>query len=160
MSVEPIAMAGRACLVPGAADPAALWEAVRSRRDLLSSAPPDRWGAAPADVLGSLASSIDRTWSDRGGYVRGFDARFDPAGFALPAREILGLDPLFRWLLHVGREALIDAKQRDVSRTGAVIGNLSFPSNSMTRFAERVWLGDALADAAGLPSVGPRNRFS
>ena len=160
MSFEPIAIVGRACLLPGAADPAALWEAVRSRRDLLSSAPPDRWGAAPADVLGSLASSIDRTWSDRGGYVRGFDARFDPAGFALPAREILGLDPLFRWLLHVGREALIDAKQRDVSRTGAVIGNLSFPSNSMTRFAERVWLGDALADAAGLPSVDPRNRFS
>ncbi|MEM7587671.1 MAG: beta-ketoacyl synthase N-terminal-like domain-containing protein, partial [Acidobacteriota bacterium] len=103
----------------------------------------------------------DRTWCDRGGYVRGFDERFDPAGFQLPATEIRQLDPLFQWVLHCGREALHDARvdrQRDLERTGLILGNLSFPSLSASRFAESVWLGEPVG-AHNPPEVDPRNHF-
>jgi 3-oxoacyl-(acyl-carrier-protein) synthase/3-hydroxymyristoyl/3-hydroxydecanoyl-(acyl carrier protein) dehydratase/1-acyl-sn-glycerol-3-phosphate acyltransferase len=155
-SFEPIAIIGRACLLPGANDPSALWQTVHDRCDRVSSAPADRWGLAPRDVMGH---GPDRTWSDRGGYVRGFEGIFDPKGFAIDEREIAGLDALFRWLLHVGRSAVKDARLTDVRGTGAIIGNLSFPSLSMARFAERIWLGDALADAAEIERVDARNRF-
>jgi len=158
---EPIAIIGQACLLPGANDPATLWEALVAGRDLVGTAPPERWGTRPAEMMVAPTDvvSIDRTWSDRGGYVQGFDALFDAEGFEVPAEAIEGLDPLFLWLLHTGREALRSARVLDPSVAGAVIGNLSFPSKSMARFAERVWLGDALADGADLPLVDPRNRF-
>ena len=44
MPFEPIAIVGQACLLPGAASPEALWQAVVAGKDLLSSAPADRWG--------------------------------------------------------------------------------------------------------------------
>ena len=156
----PIAIVGQACLLPGANDPAQLWEAVASGRDLLSIAPADRWGAARSDVIGTPEHCSDRSWSERGGYVHGFEQIFDPNGLSLDADEIMRLDPLFVWLLHVGRQALRSAAIADTSRAGAVVGNLSFPTTSMARYAERVWLGDELADAADLPIVDPRNRFS
>ena len=75
---SPIAIVGRACLLPGASGPEELWQAVVAGRDLISSVPADRWGIDPADVLcAGPADSVDRTWSDRGGYVRGFDELFE-----------------------------------------------------------------------------------
>ena len=152
----PIAIVGRACLLPGADSPDALWRAVVEGRDLLSSAPPGRWGLSRRHAMGT---GPDRTWSDRGGYVRGFEERFDPTGFAVDPDTLRALDPVFLWALHTAREALRDARVDDPSAAGLILGNLSFPSASMARYAERVWVGDRLADAAGVPRVGPRNRF-
>ncbi|MFT7626254.1 MAG: acyl transferase domain-containing protein, partial [Myxococcota bacterium] len=130
---EPIAIVGRSCLLPGALSPEALWEAVASGQDLLSSAPPGRWGTLAAHAQGTPESSADRAWSDRGGYVSGFEQVFDPSGFAIPAEQIVGLDPLFQWVLHTSREGLRDAGITDTHRAGLVLGNLSFPSSSMSR---------------------------
>ncbi len=156
---EPIAIVGRSCVLPGAHDPEALWSAVVAGDDLVSSAPAGRWGLSPEHALTADPShSADRAWSDRGGYVRGFDfesvAVSDP--FARDAEDLLALDPLFHWVLHTGRQALRQAGHRGRSdRVGAVMGNLQFPSSAMSRFAEHVWLGAALQR----PPVDPRNRF-
>jgi len=97
----------------------------------------------------------DHTWSDRGGYVGDF--KLDANGFELPAAELAGLDPLFQWVLHSGREALEPVRHRDLARTGAVLGILGFPCAEMARFAEREWLrGSGLERGA---AVDPRNRF-
>ncbi|MFT7503196.1 MAG: acyl transferase domain-containing protein/3-hydroxymyristoyl, partial [Gammaproteobacteria bacterium] len=115
-----------------------------------------------ADVLCDPGDdSTDRTWSDRGGYVSGFDDVFDATGFGLPAGEIAGLDPVFQWTFHTAREALRDAgyAENDATRFGAVFGNLSFPSASMAAFAQEVHLPDGdLVDArnrfmSGLPAL-------
>ena len=158
MSFSPIAIIGRSCVLPGALSPAALWEAVSAGRDLVSSVPKGRWRAPMDDVLCRPDQDpSNRSWSDRGGYVRGFEDIWDPEGFALPASELSGLDPLFHWALHCAREALRDAGdqrrgQVDRSRVSAVFGNLGFPSAGMTRYAEASWQGEAeLPDA--------RNRF-
>ena len=46
----PIAIVGRACLLPGASSPDELWRAVVEGRDLVSRVPSDRWGIALEDV--------------------------------------------------------------------------------------------------------------
>src|SRR5262249_40626134 len=122
----PIAIVGRACLLPGARTPAELWEAVRDGRDLITPAPEGRWGLEPRLVLASSPSEArDRTWSDRGGYVEGFESLFDPRGFAVPAEEIAPLDPLFHWTLHTARAALRDAGHGEpLSASGALRAGL------------------------------------
>ena len=78
MPFEPIAIVGCACILPGALSPEALWEAVVAGRDLLTVVPEGRWGIAPSRILvADPEHSADRTWSQRGGYVEGFDAIFD-----------------------------------------------------------------------------------
>src|SRR5690606_1800166 len=103
----------------------------------------------------------DHTWSDHGGYVGDF--KLDPSGFKLPASQLGGLDPLFQWVLHSGREALAPVRQVNLQRTGAVLGILGFPCAEMARFAEQEWLhGSGLQLDSGLrrsAAVDPRNRF-
>jgi acyl transferase domain-containing protein/3-hydroxymyristoyl/3-hydroxydecanoyl-(acyl carrier protein) dehydratase len=159
---SPIAIVGRACVLPGAMSPAELWDRVVSGTDLTSAVPDGRWGIAPADVLcGPGDDSADRTWSDRGGYVSGFDDVFDATGFGLPAAEIDGLDPVFQWTFHTAREALRDAGyvDNDATRFGAVFGNLSFPSAGMAAFAQTVHLADGPLDTDSLRGSESRNRF-
>ena len=158
MTRTPIAIIGRACVLPGANSPEALWQHIVEGRDLVGRAPADRWGVGPEHILCAAGEpAADRTWSDRGGYVENFDAVFDPGGFALPAHDIQALDPVFQWVLHTARQALRDAgHDAGNERVGAVFGNLSFPSAGMSRFAESLWRDDpALA-----PPPDPRNRFS
>ena len=165
MSFAPIAIVGQGCVLPGALSPDELWQLVVQARVVLGPAPAGRWGIEPALVLARDAKDThDRTLHDRGGYVQGFDKVFDAHGFAVPADQIAPLDPLFHWLLHAGREALRDVRFRgDKAHAGVVVGNLSYPSSSLSRFAERFWLEKLLDrqafDHLALPTVDPRNRF-
>lgn len=154
-----IAIVGRACVLPGALSPEQLWEVAAGGRDCLSSADEARWRVRMSDVATTPdRGDGDRTYTDRGGYVSGFASIWQPQGFAVPASELEGLDPLYHWLLHTARAALHDAGdarqgQVDRSRVGAVFGNLGFPSVEMSRHAEAMWLDE------GVPGPDPRNRF-
>ncbi|CAO3409769.1 beta-ketoacyl synthase N-terminal-like domain-containing protein [Azospirillum largimobile] len=148
----PIAIVGHGCVLPGALGPAELWRAVVEGRDLLRPVPPGVWRVDTAKALSPQAP--ERSATDRGGYVQGFDTVFDPDGFACPAEELAGLDPLVLWLVHSGREALREAGL-DVTprgRCGLIAGNLSYPTASLSAYAEAVWL-----DREG---PKPANRFS
>ncbi len=166
MSV-PIAIVGQACLLPGALDVATFADNVFAGVDALTDAPEGRWGLPHRDVLGE---GRDRTYSAAGGYVSGFERVWRPDGFGVPADELIGLDPLVHWLLHVGRAALDDASVHagdpSLARTGAIFGNLSFPSEGMARWGEHVTLTTngvrEPARVAGSPDAvraDPRNRF-
>ncbi len=163
MPFAPIAIVGRSCVLPGALDPSSLYELVAAGRDLVGPAPEGRWGLGKAEVLRDpRGPAPDGAWSDRGGYVTGFEEVWDPDGFGVGARALEGLDPLALWVLHTAREALRDSGDgRDGSaprpRTGAVFGNLGFPSEGMAAFARRVWSGNGRAGEGA--AVDPRNRF-
>src|SRR5471032_3447134 len=140
---EPIAIVGRGCVLPGANAPAEFWNMIRDGRDLIAPAPEGHWRLDRKRVLRATGDA-DTAFTDAGGYVAGFDAVFDPAGFALPVERINELDPLFRWLLHAARQALTEAgmSEQRTGRTGVIVGNLSLPTESFSIFAERVWLGE------------------
>ncbi|MBI2399315.1 MAG: acyltransferase domain-containing protein [Xanthomonadales bacterium] len=149
MRFSPIAIVGRGCVLPGALSPQALWDAVRNGRDLVRAVPSGRWRMAPERALCAADAALpDRAWSDRGGYVEGFEALWNPQGFAVPAAELAGLDPLVHWLLHCSREALGECSTRPGARIGAVFGHLGFPSEGMAAFADHVWSGEDNASDA------------
>jgi len=158
MAFAPIAIVGRACVLPGALSPEALWSVVAQGQDCVGFAPPGRWRVPADDIVQTPGQdNIDCASSDRGGYVSGFESIWDASGFAVGADELAGLDPLCHWALHCAREALVDAGDRrrgvvDRGRVGAVFGNLGFPSSGMARWAEAFW--------QGRPEDGdPRDRF-
>ena len=140
MAFEPIAIVGQACVLPGALSPVELWKLVLEGRSAISQVPAGRWRVANHQGVAS----------DRGGYVRDFV--FDPTGFP----DSKGLDPLFHWLFHCGREALKGLPFAPES-TGAIVGNLSYPSSLLSQFAEQTWLANQI-DLGDEP-VDPRNRF-
>jgi acyl transferase domain-containing protein len=142
MSFSPIAIVGRACLLPGADSPEALWQLVESGRVVVGSAPEGRWALDRARISCSPDSDgADATWSDQGGYVRNFDAE------AVGLGELSELDPVCLWSLHVARQCWADSQSKgkariDSARAGAIFGNLSFPSAGMARYAAETWFGD------------------
>ena len=141
MAFAPIAIVGRACVLPGAHSPEALFQAVLAGKDLLTPTPAGRWKLSDEDAN-----------AGRGGYVEDFEKIWHPGGFAIPAEEFLGLDPLVLWLAHCTRAALQQARVQTPARIGAIFGNLGFPSESLAAFADQVWHG---ADRG----IDARNRY-
>ncbi|HTN87742.1 MAG TPA: polyketide synthase, partial [Sorangium sp.] len=168
MRFEPIAIVGQGCVLPGALSPRALHEAVRARRCAVTGAPEGRLRLSAAHAMGPADQAGDRMWSDAGGYVEGFEPAFDAAGFRLDEGAVRALDPSLKWVLYAGREALRPlGHERTSARAGLALGNLSFPTPAMARYAESVWLdaqGAAFLDGAarGLAASerpDPRSRF-
>lgn len=143
---KPIAIVGMGCALPGALSPAALWDAVLDNRDLLSPAPPGKWG---------VTDSEQQAMGYRGGFVSGFDTVFDPSAFDLGEIDAAGLDPLFQWLLYAGHKAWADAGAPKVKRKklGVIAGNLGYPSRALSNFASDVW-------EDGTSGIDPFNRFN
>lgn len=146
MKFEPIAIVGQGCVLPGGLSPDALWDTVRDGRDVLGSAQPGYWGVPAEHILRDPKNSafLDHTWSDRGGYVRDFDQVFAPRGLLLDAAELEGLDPLYLWAVEAARQAVDCAGWRAgevPGSAGVVLGNLSYPTKTMTDLAEKVWRG-------------------
>lgn len=161
MKFEPIAIVGQGCVLPGGLNADELWTTVRDGRDVLGSPGPDHWGVSAARVLcaPSEVPELDHTWSDRGGYVRGFDDAFNPGGLFLDADALVGLDPLYRWGVEAARQALDSAGWRAgevPGSAGIALGNLSYPTKKMTDLAERVWREGLTGSESG---VDWRNRF-
>ena len=149
---------GAAACCPARCDPDAFWENIAAGRASLSPVPAGRWrlpGARPSQQDPDGAG-----WAEVGGYVHGLDEVFDPDGFSVGAAEIMRLDPLYRWVLHAGRQALREIglpagmEAGLAGRAGLVLGNLCYPSAALTRLAEHVWRD-------GRPAAGTdvRDRF-
>jgi acyl transferase domain-containing protein/3-hydroxymyristoyl/3-hydroxydecanoyl-(acyl carrier protein) dehydratase len=161
---DPIAIVGRACVLPGAVTPAELHALVKAGAVAIAPAPAGRWGVSPAELARAAAADAGAPLvaSDRGGYVTGFAPAAASSSFSdggVPGLD--ALDPAVAWLLHCARRALGDARlPRAPARTALIVGHLSYPSEAMTGFVEHVWWGRAGArpeDARAAPD--PRNRF-
>ncbi|MEI7031856.1 beta-ketoacyl synthase N-terminal-like domain-containing protein [Streptomyces pratensis] len=168
MHFEPIAVVGRGCVLPGALDPDTFWDNLAAGRMSLSAAPAGRWRLPRHWAMGSVDDHVDRTWTDVGGYVHGFESVFDPGGFPIRPERIASLDPLFHWVLYGVRQALVEAgRAGPLPRAGLVLGNLSYPTPAGAAFAEHVWLSaqrpplrDALLMGGRRARPDARNRFS
>ncbi|MGW3951118.1 beta-ketoacyl synthase N-terminal-like domain-containing protein [Streptomyces sp. NPDC004752] len=168
MEFEPIAVVGRGCVLPDALDPDTFWDNIAAGRSSLSAIPEGRWRLPRHRAMGSVEDHLDRTWTDVGGYVRGFESVFDPSGFRIAPERILSLDPVFHWVMYGVRQALTEAgREGPLPRAGLVLGNLSYPTPTGAAFAEHVWLSaqrppfhDALLRHERRERPDARNRFS
>jgi acyl transferase domain-containing protein/pimeloyl-ACP methyl ester carboxylesterase len=118
---EPIAIVGMACRMPGADNPAAFWEMMRTGTDAVTEAPTSRWDTGSPRRPGP--NGENHSW--QGGFLESVDG-FDAAFFGVSPREAAHMDPQQRLFLEVGWAALEDAgapmsNLRD-SRTGVFVG--------------------------------------
>lgn len=159
-SFEPIAIVGVSSIFPGAFTPESYVSQLRRGRDLLRVVPKGRWRLDEA--LAYQAQGEDGCWSDRGGFVEGFDAIFDAGELGLDEALVRQLDELFSWVLYTGQRAWAQAgfSAGAAPRAGVVLGNLSFPSESLVRWASHQWLeqlGQGYAEVE--PGAAAHNRF-
>ncbi|MDZ4777152.1 MAG: beta-ketoacyl synthase N-terminal-like domain-containing protein [Alphaproteobacteria bacterium] len=145
----PIAIVGRSCILPGVETPDALFDAVLEGRSLLTPTPQDRWRGIDPERLAQSREKGAHVASLMGGYVREVMLDVDEVAGRVP--ELDCLDPLFQWLAHCAT-ACARATRSAPSRTGLVVGNLSYPSNLGAAFVEGHWRGET--------GIDPRNRFS
>ncbi|HKQ31535.1 MAG TPA: beta-ketoacyl synthase N-terminal-like domain-containing protein, partial [Burkholderiales bacterium] len=150
---SPVAIVGQACLLPGASSPDQLWRLIAERRSAIVPAPAGRWRGSRERMLSTKICA-----SDMGGFVQGFDALWDPSLYSLDTELLNELDPVLHWLLHVGRNALLDAgihPSTPRQRIGAIVGNLAYPTQALVDLAQSVHVPNA-----GTTPRHPLNRFS
>jgi PfaB family protein len=145
---EPIAVVRMAGLFPGALDVDAYWRNMEAGFDAVTDVPPGRWHVPPDEIVTPQPGPPDRAYARRGGFVQGF--KLDPRGLGLPESLVAELDPLFQWVLSVGRDLFASAQgpvNRD--RTGVVLANLCLASDAFASLG-RTTLRE-LARVSGLP---------
>ncbi|MEV0493752.1 beta-ketoacyl synthase N-terminal-like domain-containing protein [Streptomyces atratus] len=74
MEFEPIAVVGLGCVLSDALDPGTFRDNIAGGRTSLSAILDSRWRLPHHWVMGSVDDHLDRTWTDVGGYVRGFES--------------------------------------------------------------------------------------
>ena len=124
--LEPIAVVGIGCRLPGGVDNAdEFWELLRDGGSGIVRVPADRWDA---DEYYSPDHSVPGTICNReGGFLTSWQPdEFDAEFFAIAPREAAGMDPQQRLLMEVSWEALenagIDPRSIRGSQTGVFIG--------------------------------------
>ncbi len=151
---EAIAIIGLGCRFPGAKDPAAFWQLLRSGVDAITEVPAARWDINT--LYDSNPVSIGKMSTRWGGFLEKVD-QFDPHFFGIAPREAQRMDPQQRLLLEVAWEALENAgiaqDKLAGSQTGAFIG-ISSSDYSRLAFSDSASIdaytgtGNALSIAA------------
>src|ERR1700759_2741963 len=120
--VEPIAVVGMACRLPGGVStPADYWQLLRDGDSGVIRVPEDRWGA---DAYFSSAHTRPGTICNReGGFLPSWRPdEFDAEFFGISPREAVAMDPQQRLLLEVCWEALEGAGGDPLSLRGSRTG--------------------------------------
>jgi len=121
--IEPIAIIGIGCRLPGAKTPQGFWQLLRNGVDAITEVPPERWDIDTFyDPSPATSGKMYTRW---GGFLEQVD-RFEPSFFGISPREAQRLDPQQRLLLEVVWEALENAaivpESLGRSQTGVFIG--------------------------------------
>ncbi|WP_423213348.1 beta-ketoacyl synthase N-terminal-like domain-containing protein [Shewanella maritima] len=127
-SKHKIAIVGLANQYPDADTPDSFWQNLLDKKDSRSTITAQKLNAEPHDYSGEQGQS-DRFYCDQGGYIQNFT--FNPNGYQLAPEQLAGLDDSFLWAIDTAHKALKDANieltNPKLSRTGIVMGTLSFP---------------------------------
>ncbi|ATL66177.1 type I polyketide synthase [Nocardia terpenica] len=107
--VEPIAVVGLSCRLPGAANPRALWEMLRAQRAAIRPLDAER-AAAMGEQPGRAGGWLDD--------VAGFDAEF----FGIDPQEAVAMDPQQRLCLELAYQAVESAGMSRAALRGSATG--------------------------------------
>lgn len=120
---DPVAIIGMGCRFPGACDPHAFWQLLRSGQSAIREVPSERWDIDRLyDPHLMQPGKVISRW---GGFLDQID-QFDWRAFRMLPREAQYMDPQQRLLLEIAWEALEDAgllfSEVAGSRTGVFVG--------------------------------------
>src|SRR5579871_6471143 len=162
MSTQPrIAIVGLGGLFPGAPDLDGFWQNVANGIDASRDVPPGRWLLDPEDVLAPGIAVADHVHTSRGYYL---DEIPEPPADGIDRELLNRLDPVFRLILHAGKQAFAEAASPaiDRSRVGVTLGHIALPTEKASALAIDI-LGRTFAEILGLadaaPTTDPINRF-
>lgn len=138
---EPIAIIGQGCVLPGCFTPDDLWQMVYDNKVNIAPAGDKDWRVSMKDIVvpENGTDTGNKAWTNNGGYINGFDKHFDPKSFEIDSSTIEGLDPVFKWSFYAAQAALKDAgydAKTIKEKTGLIMGNLSYPTRSMSKYFE------------------------
>ena len=153
--MTPIAIVGRSGLFPNSPTLGHFWENIVEQRDMTSEATAERWRLDPNSILGSEGKSQNTVRTLRGGYVNDVPA-FDLSRLQITNEEAATMDTIHRWVLQTAVGALADGATIKHSTTGLILGNLSFPTDSMSALSEEMWFPRL---PKGSHRVHPSHRF-
>lgn len=119
-SIEPIAIVGLGCRLPGNADtPRRLWNLLKNATDAVGDMPSDRLYGT--DYYDPDPQAPGKAYVMRGGFIDAVD-QFDPGFFGISPKEAEGMDPQQRVALEVAWEALENAAIAPDSLHGKKLG--------------------------------------
>jgi len=135
-----IAIVGMSCLFPGALSIDSFWKVLKNGSDCRDDANAEDFGMAVEGVY-HPDPGVSNIYNLKGGFIRGFE--FDDDGFRLDQKKLRGLDNVFKWSLHVTREALRDAglwrQDAKLNNAGLILGNYAFPTKTSNKLALPIW---------------------
>ncbi|MEZ6011040.1 MAG: beta-ketoacyl synthase N-terminal-like domain-containing protein [Hyphomonas sp.] len=133
--LEPIAIVGQGCVLPGAHSPEALADLVMDNRVVYGPVVPEELGLQGAAAGNRVFTS---------GRVKGFESLFDPGKARLKSLDPSELDPVCTWPLKAALDAWQDAGKPKVkpAALGVFVANLSYPSAAHVAYASALWRGD------------------
>ncbi len=135
------------------------WRMVEAGVPAAREVPRGRWLLSPADAYDPGRAVADRVYSTRACFVEGF--RPDLRGLDLDPALIGGLDPVFHFALHAGREAWESGVTAGLDRTrvSVILGNIALPTDGASEIA-RETLGRLFEDGVlgRAPSPGRPSR--
>ena len=118
--MEPIAIIGIGCRLPGANNPEDFWSLLRDGVDAVTEVPAERWDVdAFYDPDSQVPGKMNTRW---GGFIEQGAAQFDAQFFGIPPREAERMDPQHRLVLEVAWESLEDAAIAPQSLSGTPTG--------------------------------------
>lgn len=117
--MEPIAVVGIGCRLPGADSPETYWQLLRDGVDAIKEIPGDRWEVDEFyDPEPGKPGKMSTRW---GGFLEQVD-KFDPGFFGISPREVERMDPQQRLVMEVVWETLENAGIAPDSLAGSQTG--------------------------------------
>lgn len=162
---NPIAIIGQGCVLPGCFTPDELWNDLKDGKVNITAANANDWRIALDEVMIQSDSDdfLGRSSTDKGGYIREFDKVFDRESYRIKPELIDHLDPVFQWCFYAAGQALKDSgysSTKILNRTGLILGNLSYPSTSFSRYYEENHMSRLFPSwKSSNKPVSPLNRF-
>jgi acyl transferase domain-containing protein/acyl carrier protein len=117
--MEPIAVVGLGCVLPGALNPADYWRNLLERRVSLCDVPTRSWNHAL--YFSADRSAPDKTYVRRGGFVQGFAV--DWKRFKIPPADVEAVNPLQWMVLEAGCQALSGVHNLPRETSAVIIGS-------------------------------------
>jgi len=117
--VEPIAIVGAACRLPGAPDLDSFWAMLLAGTDAVSEIPDNRWNKG--QFFSPEKGQRGKAYTFAAGVIDNV-GQFDPAFFGISPREATQMDPQQRLLLELAYEAMEDGGFDAARLAGEPIG--------------------------------------